>query len=206
MANFIRILGTQDPDIHIDELVKALKKNQLKAQFNYDDTENPYKWTHLHVATEKSEPLMLLERYAIVKGESSVKDIAEIKESIQDSKPVSAVKWLTKYLDKVKVIYTFQLLSAATHENNFKIIGSIRAAIWSRTGGILHADNEGFSNEEGFHIHWEFPDDITGEWNCAVRNWFGLWDKFTIDLGNERQRQEFQSGKVPKKAKLIKKY
>ena len=118
-------------------------------------------------------------------------------------KLTSAVKWLTNYFDKVKVIYAFQLLNAAFEDRNFEIISNIKTKIWNKTKGILQADNEGFSNEDGYHILWQFSDTVTGDWSCAVRNWLGKWDKFIMDLGDTTQRQEFQDGKVPKKAKRI---
>jgi hypothetical protein len=64
----------------------------------------------------------------------------------------------------------------------------------------MQADGEGFTNEEGYHILWQFHDGVTGEWNMAVRNFFGQWTRFTMDLGDNLQRKEFLNGKVPKGA------
>lgn len=44
--------------------------------------------------------------------------------------------------------------------------------IWNITGGILKADDEGFTNEDG---HWE---------------------PFTIDLGNKKQVKKFLEGRM----------
>lgn len=46
-------------------------------------------------------------------------------------------------------------------------------------------------------------DDVKGEWNMAVKNFFGKWTNFTMDLGNQIQRTEFWSGNVPKNAKKL---
>jgi hypothetical protein len=124
-------------------------------------------------------------------------------ENIQDHKPTSAVKWLQEYFDTIKVIYAFQLLNAAMDEDNFPIVNPIKTTIWNKIGGILQADDEGFSNDEGYHILWQFADDVKGEWNMAVRNTFGNWTNFTMDLGDKNQREEFWEGKVPKHATKI---
>ena len=63
--------------------------------------------------------------------------------------------------------------------------------------------NEGFTNEEGYQILWQFADSVKGDLSCAVRNWLGRWDKFVMDIGDLQQRQEFQEGKVPKNAKRL---
>ena len=95
------------------------------------------------------------------------------------------------------------MLNAAFEGNNYDIVNSIRSKIWNRTGGIFQADGEGFSNEEGYHILWQFSDNVTGDWSCAVLNTSGDWDKFVMDLGDKIQRKEFQEGKDPEKAKLL---
>ena len=35
-------------------------------------------------------------------------------------------------------------------------------------GGILKADGEGFSNEDGYPILWRFPEDAASAWIMAV--------------------------------------
>lgn len=203
MGYYIRVLGSQDPDIHIDELIKSLAAEGLTAKFEYDPTEEPNKWTMLDILNANGEPLAQLERNPVFEGELGQEELEEFKEEIKDFKPASAVKWLTNYFDKVKVIYAFQILNAAFESDNFEVISNIKTKIWNVTKGILQADNEGFSNEEGYHILWQFSDAVTGDWSCAVRNWLGKWDKFLMDLGDTTQRQEFQDGKVPKKAKRL---
>jgi hypothetical protein len=39
MPYYIRVLGSQDPDIHIDELIEALKQDGLTAKFEIDPSE-----------------------------------------------------------------------------------------------------------------------------------------------------------------------
>jgi hypothetical protein len=128
-------------------------------------------------------------------------ELEEFREFIADCKPASAVKWLDQYFDKIKVIYAFQLLNNALEDDNYSIISIVRNTIWNKTGGILQADDEGFTNEDGYHILWQFLDNVTGDWHCAVLNETSSWERFCIDLGNIDQRHEFWAGKVPSSAK-----
>jgi hypothetical protein len=203
MGYYIRILGLQDPDLHIDELNDALIADALTAKFEFDQDEKPNQWTIINVSNQDDEVLAQIERNPVVDGELGKDELDEFREIIQDFKPLSAVKWLADYFDKVKVIYAIQLLSPAFEGVNFEIVSSIKNKIWDKTGGIVQADNEGFTNEDGYQILWQFTDGVTGEWSCAVINSEGQWDMFSMDLGNMTQRQEFQNGEVPKNAKQI---
>lgn len=203
MGYYIRILGIQDPVIYIDELRQLLAADGLAAEFEPDPNETSDKWTIVDILNDKGEPLVQLERNPVIEGELGQEEIDEFKEDVQDCKPKSAARWLTNYFEKIKVIYAFQMFDAAFEEGNFEIITAIKEGIWNKTKGILQADREGFSNEEGYHILWQFSDDVSGHWSCAVRNWLGKWERFVMDLGDLTQRQEFKAGKVPAKAKRL---
>src|SRR6185437_3306099 len=203
MPYYIRVLGSQDPDIHFDELIDALRQDGLTAKFELDPSEQPGKWTMFDLFNNDGEALAQIERNTVNEGELGQEELDQFREIIQDYKPASAVQWLTNYFDTVKVIYAFQLLNAAFDENNFEIISSIKTKIWNKTKGILQADNEGFSNEDGFHILWQFSDNVTGDWSCAVNNSSGKWDNFIMDLGDTTQRKEFRNGAIPKNAKRL---
>ena len=203
MGYYIRILGTQDPDIHLDELLENLKADGLTAKLAFAEGDTPSKWTLLEVINDDGDALVQIEKNPVIDGEPGQEELDEYRDELEDFKPTSAAKWLTSYFDQVKVIYAFQMLNAAFDGNNYDIVNSIRTKIWNRTGGIFQADGEGFSNEEGYHILWQFSDNVTGDWSCAVLNASSDWDKFVMDLGDKIQRKEFQEGKVPQKAKLL---
>lgn len=203
MGYYIRILGTQDPDIHLDELLENLEADGQTAKLAFVEGDTPDKWTLLEVANEKGDALAQIERNPVVDGELGQEELDEFREEVEDCKPASAAQWLTSFFDQVKVIYAFQLLNAAFEGNNYNIVNSIRTKIWNRTGGIFQTDGEGFSNEEGYHILWQFSDNVKGDWSCAIINASGDWEKFVMDLGDKTQRKEFQDGKVPKKAKRL---
>jgi hypothetical protein len=203
MGYYIRVLGTQDPDIHMDELMEGLISEGLSAKFAFDEGEEPGKWTVIDILNEEGDHLAQLERNPVLPGELGQDELDEFLEFIQEDKPISAVKWLTAYFNKVKVIYAIQMLDASFEEGNYEIVTNIKSTIWNKIGGILQADDEGFSNEDGYHILWQFADDVTGDWSCAVLNEKGEWERFVMDLGDKAQRKDFQEGKVPQKAKRI---
>jgi len=200
MPYYIRVLGTQDPDIQIKELLASLANDGLTAKIAFDPNELPDCWTMLDIANDQGEPIAQIERNPVIDGELGQEELNEFKETILDFKPCSAVNWLTKFFDKIKVIYAFQLLNASFENDNAEIISSLKNEIWRRTIGIIQADDEGFSNEEGYHILWQFSNNVSGQWSCATLNEQGQWDKFVMDLGDTTQRQEFQNGHVPQKA------
>lgn len=203
MGYYIRVLGTSDPNIHIEELISGLTEEGLTAKFYIDQNESGDNWTIIGVSNANGDDLMQIERNPVIEGELGKEEIEEFKDEIKEYNPSSAVEWLDKYLDKVKVIYAFKLLAISMKEENFSIVSAIQSTIWNKVGGILQADNEGFSNEAGYHILWQFSDDVTGEWNMAVRNFQGKWTNFTMDLGDKKQREEFWAGNVPKNAKIL---
>lgn len=201
MAYYIRVLGTADLDISIKELLSGLIDEGLSANFELDTNETEDRWSIIGVSNADGTDLMQIERNPVIEGELGKAEIEEFRLDIKEYRPLSAVKWLDVFFNKVKVIYAFQLLDASMEEENFPIVGSIKSAIWKKVGGILQADYEGFSNEEGYHILWQFSDDVTGEWNMAVKNMFGKWTNFTMDLGDQGQRAEFWAGNVPENAR-----
>lgn len=200
MSYYIRILGTQDPDIHLDELIAAVQAENLQIKIRKLENETPDKWTTIEVANADGEEVAIFERIPVTGGELGNDELDELREDIEGFQPASAVEWLQEFFDRVQVIYAIQLLDAALTEENYPIIDIIRTLIWNRTGGIFQADLEGYSNEDGYHILWQFSDEAEGDWNCAVLNEAGEWETFLMDLGDTEQRQEFKAGKVPTKA------
>jgi hypothetical protein len=109
------------------------------------------------------------------------------------------VEWLDHYFDRIKVVYAIRVLDAALIDDNLEIVNALKRAIWGKSGGLLQNDLEGFSNEEGYHILWQFPDEITGDKYCAVLD-NGVWVRFRMDLGDAFQRMAFWAGEVPQMA------
>jgi hypothetical protein len=200
MSYFIRVLGTADPDIHLDHIKDALARQGLGARLEADEDDEPATWKVMSVTNPDGQDLLQIERNPVVAGRLGMAELTEFRGFIHQHRPASAVEWLLRYFDEVKVIYAFEVLSAAAADNNFEIVSAIRTAIWDRTGGILQNDNEGFTNEDGFHILWQFDDDAAGDKYCAVLNADGSWQRFRMDLGDPFQRMAFLGGELPQTA------
>ncbi len=198
MGYYIRILGTSDQNINISQLIEGLSSEGMSAKFEIPENESPEIWTSLSVWNLEGEQLIEIERNAVKEDELGEEELEELREEIEDFKPISAVKWLDNYFGKIEVIYAIQMLDASFEEANYQVVSIIKDKIWRKVGGILQADNEGFSNEEGNHILWQFSNEVTGDWNMAVLNSEGEWINFRMDLGNKKQRKEFRAGRVPK--------
>jgi hypothetical protein len=108
---------------------------------------------------------------------------------------------LQSYLQIVRTIYSLQVLSGASPENGWDILGAVKTAIWHIGGDIFQADGEGFSNEDGYHIVWQFSDRVAGNWWMAVLK-DGQWVSFEMDLGDSAHRAAFCAGLVPAGARL----
>jgi hypothetical protein len=200
MGYYIRVLGLRDVDIHLDELSAALKAAGLKATFELGEACEPHKWTMVEVRTERGAKLAEIERNRVVPGKLAQQELDEFREIIREHQPLSAVQWLDKYFGRITVVYAFRILDAALLDFNIEIVGVVKSAIWGKTGGLLQNDQEGFSNDNGDHILWQFPDDVTGDKYCAVLDEKGSWQRFRMDLGDPFQRMAFWSGEVPQMA------
>jgi hypothetical protein len=81
-------------------------------------------------------------------------------------------------------------------EGGSSALHALRSRLWERGDAILQADSEGFTNEEGYHIVWQFSDSVSGPWNMGVLQ-DGVWRHFTMDLGDPDHRAAFFEGSVP---------
>ncbi|UPK72288.1 hypothetical protein [Chitinophaga filiformis] len=203
MSYYIRVLGTENPDIHLDEILEALDQEGLNARLGALKHETPEKWTRVELRNENDKLLAVIERDAVTNEGMGKEELDEFRASILDFQPSAAAKWLNSFFDRVQVIYAFRLLPIGMEEDNYPIITTTQSYIWEKVKGILQADEEGFSNEEGYHILWQFPDDVDGDWNCAVLSADGKWENFSMDLGNKDQQKAFKSGQVPPGAKRL---
>jgi hypothetical protein len=101
----------------------------------------------------------------------------------------------------VQTVYLFRCSSSAPDSNLElvrEIVDSLRHDDENIGGysGLLYAEGEGWSNEDGHHLTWEFSDRVTGVWWMALRREEG-WETFQMDLGNRAHRTAFKTGKVP---------
>jgi hypothetical protein len=195
MPYYTRVLSKQDDFPLFDEVADLIRSEhpQFKLHLEEGSEED---WETLLLAGEDEVEIALIERNPVYDGSVGQDEIADFLEDLRDCKPESGVAWLTEYLAEVKTIYALQHLQGADTEEGSNVVHALRSALWERGESIIQADLEGFTNEEGFHIVWQFADTVSGAWNMAILQ-DETWSHFKMDLGDPDQRAAFLRGEVP---------
>jgi hypothetical protein len=201
MGYYVRVLSTSSDCIPLSVLQSTIEKNKLRAMLSSDEGA-PDDWTQLILSHVDGREIASIERNLVQDGSLGSDELAEFADEVADCKPVSAAKWLLDYFPRVRCIYAFQVLNGTDHKNGWEILGSVKNRIWSFAPSILQADNEGFSNEDGYHILWQFSDSVNGGWSMGVLQ-DGQWKHFQMDLGNRKQRETFLQGQIPAEAEIV---
>ncbi|MGA3034819.1 MAG: hypothetical protein ABSD70_16155 [Terracidiphilus sp.] len=195
MPYYTRVLSKDEqfpPFVELAQFVRA-EHPQFKLTLEEGTEEE---WESLLLSGNDDVEVAVIERNPISEGSIGEDDIAEFIEETQDAKPETGVAWLQEFLASVKTIYAFQHLQGNEFEGGSNALHALRTRLWERGDAILQADGEGFTNEEGYHIVWQFSDSVSGPWNMAVLQ-DGVWRQFTMDLGDPDHRAAFLEGSVP---------
>jgi hypothetical protein len=198
MGYRIRILGTKLISAPLQELQQAAEPGVLEGDEGKGDD-----WEALILRHMSGEPIAFIEKNLVIPGQLGAKELQEFIDEVGYYKPTSAATWLYEYLPTVKVIYAFQLLNGTDIDDGFAIMHRVYGIVWHSARGILQADGEGFSNEDGYTILWQFSDHVSGEWKAGVLTSDGSWINFKIDLGNQIHRDAFWQGQVPTGVEII---
>ena len=185
-----RVLSKDEEFPPFDELALWVRAEHPSYKLTIEDgTEE--EWESLLLSGSDEVEVALLERIPVFDCQEE-----EFAEELDDCKPETGVAWLKEYLASVKTIYAFQHLQGADTEEGGNVLHALRSHLWERGDAILQADNEGFTNEEGFHIVWQFSDSVSGPWNMGILE-DGTWYHFKMDLGDPDHRAAFLNGEVP---------
>ena len=195
MGYYVRVLSTSTDCVPLSALQAALEKERQQAILSVEDGATN-EWAQLVLSHADGREIACIERNLVQEGSLGSDELAEFADEIAECRPVNAAKWLLDYFPRVRCIYVFQLLSGTDHKNGWEILGAVKNQIWSFAPSILQADLEGFSNEAGYHILWQFSDSVDGDWWMGVLR-EGQWAHFKMDLGNREHRKSFFQGKIP---------
>jgi hypothetical protein len=200
MGHYVRVLSTSAGCVSLSALKSALEKNKLQATLSTEDAAVE-EWSQLILSHADGQEIACIERNRVEEGSLGSDELAEFAEEVADCKPANAAKWLLDYFPRVRCIYALQVLSGTDHKNGWEIFGAIKNRIWSFAPAIIQADREGFTNEDGYHVLWQFSDSVDGTWWMGVLSG-GRWKHFQMDLGDRRHRESFFQGQIPDGAKL----
>jgi len=195
MGYYTRVLSKHADVPDFEELAAALLTDAIGASLSLEDSDDGV-WTSLLLSTPDGAPIAYVERSAVVDDEDGADEIDEFLDELEDCRPVDGAAWVADYLRSVKVVYAFQHLDGADDDEGFEALQALRAHIFDRTAGILQADGEGFTNEDGYQVVWQFADDVEGSWWMALLQ-NGEWVTFQMELGDPDHRAAFQEGRVP---------
>jgi hypothetical protein len=192
---YTRVLSKLESIPALDELADLIRADHPGCRLAIEEG-TADEWETLLLLGDDDVEIALIERSPVADGSLGQDQLADLLEEVQDCKPESGVAWLTDYLAEVKTVFAFQHLIGADSEEGSAALHALRSALWERGEAIIQADLEGFTNEEGHHIVWQFSDTVSGAWNMGVLQ-DGTWHHFKMDLGDPEHREAFMRGEVP---------
>jgi len=195
LGYFTRVLSKHEEFPALDELAQSIRAEHPDYKLAIEEGREEA-WETLLLAGTDGVEVAVIERNAVTEGSVGQDEIEEFIEDTRDCRPESGVAWLEEYLRSVKTIYAFQHLQGSETEEGGAALHALRSALWERGEAIIQADGEGFTNEDGYHIVWQFSDSVSGPWKMAILQ-DGLWHHFTMDLGDPDHRAAFLEGEVP---------
>ncbi|MGB6721119.1 MAG: hypothetical protein WBE72_10015 [Terracidiphilus sp.] len=195
MGYFTRVLSKQEEFPPFDELARLVRDGHPECKLTIESG-GEEEWETLLLSGNDEVEVAVIERNPVYDGSHGQDEIAEFIEELQDCKPESGAQWLAEYLTEVRSIYAFQHLQGSDTEDGGNALHALRAALWERGDAIIQVDGEGFTNEDGYQVVWQFSDSVSGPWNMAVLQ-DGAWHHFKMDLGDPDHRAAFLQGEVP---------
>ena len=195
MAYNTRVLSKDEAFPPFDELAQLIRAEHPDFKLTIEEgTEE--EWETLLLSGNDEVEVALIERNPVTNGSMGQDEVAEFIEETEDCKPETGVAWLHDFLASVKTVYAFQHLQGSDLEDGNNALHALRTALWSRGDAIIQADGEGFTNEEGYHIVWQFSDSVSGPWEMGILQG-ETWHHFKMDLGDPGHREAFMRGEVP---------
>jgi hypothetical protein len=201
LGYYTRVLSKYEDFPSFEEIAQAVQAEHPSFKISVEEgTEE--EWEALLLSGDGELEVAVLERNPVIDGSIGQDEIEEFIEDTRDCKPRTGVEWLHDFLAEVKTIYSFQHLVGSETEEGLAALHALRTFLWQRGESIIQADMEGFTNEDGYHIVWQFSDTVSGAWNMAVLQ-DGTWHHFQMDLGDPDQRDAFFRGEVPPDAAQV---
>ena len=143
MGYYIRVLGLDTRSFtteDLDEIKGIIMKNEgidFDYQINGQNEDGSLKG--FIIKNMKGEDIadVSIDRK---QGNLLDEEIEEFKEDIKEYVSQKNYEWLGNYLDKVEIIYAFQVLNKGFEPKNWDIIYALHNTIWNGVGGIWQAD------------------------------------------------------------------
>lgn len=201
MGYYTRVLTTTHNAVTAAVLSRALKEAGSSAVVQLDDGADDATWEQLTLSHPGGPEIAMIERSVVEDGSLGEAEIQEFEDELDETLPKSSAAWLRSFFPRVRCVFSFQHLSGSHTDEGFAALRAVRDAFWQLAPAIIQADGEGFTDEDGYQITWDFSEKVKGDW------WMGLFKDgkpvhFQMNLGNSAHREAFKSGVVPEGVKL----
>lgn len=206
MGYYVRLLTPSTKRLGLPALRAALEEAERPditlAPEDADDDEES--WIGFLAYSEAGEPICFVTRDVVGEGDLASGELEDFAEELAEVLPKSGAAWVKEYLGTVKVIYAAQFMSGAFTVSGAGVPGLLLSLMQAQVGGIMQADGEGFSNEEGALVVCQFADDTERAWTAAVwDDTANAWRTFQLELENPAHRTAFEEGRVPDGVELL---
>ena len=191
MSEYIRLITKNENEINLKNIEEILKNTDMVTEVINNTSGN---WEKIVVKREDTNQIVTV----LTIAENIEEEKKNLEKDIMGAEPSNAAEWVLKYLNDSKKIYKFEILEGAEDQYGWYTLESIREAVWEDVEGILQNDGEGYRNEEGFFILWQFEyEELEGPYEAAVMDKKGKWQCFEMELSDEEHISQFKDGKVP---------
>jgi hypothetical protein len=195
MAYYVRLFSKSRERIPLGPLrdLSACRQFVFHLEAGSDE-----RWDDLLVTTGAGEKYCVLDRIERDVDSLFADELKEHLELLVGAKPEPGAQWVRDYLAQTNTIYATRYLSAAFGtDRGLPSPADILWSISSVVGGILQADGESISNEEGYAVVLQFGGDAEGEWAVALLEPDGTWKTGRIELSEGSHIAAFESGVLP---------
>lgn len=196
MSYFLRILSPSAQPLAVDPVIQQLRAKQMQG-IGLACTGDRDAWSTLLIRQGQAGSVIAeVERLLVRPGSPGEQELSWLLRVAEKAQPLSASAWLSSFLPSVRTIWGINLYAGLNEPGGWEALGAVKDAIWSAVGGIQYVTDEGFTNQEGYQITWEFEPGRSGSWWMAMMK-DGAWARFEVDLGNPVHKALFYAGQVP---------
>lgn len=196
MSYFLRILSPSAQPLSVDPVIQGLRSREVRG-IGLACTGEQSAWSSLILRHgQEGSVIAEVERLLVRPGSPGEQELSWLIRVAEKAQPLSASAWLSAFLPSVRTIWGINLYAGLNEEGGWAALGAFKDAIWSAVGGIQYIVDEGFTNDVGDQITWEFPPTASGSWWMALMK-EGAWHRFEAELGNPVHKALFQAGQMP---------
>ena len=196
MSEFARLITKSEKEINFGNIDEVLHGTDMELEVEKDGDGN---WRKIILKRNDFNQILSV----ITKAENLEDEKKLLIDGLKDSEPANAAEWVKEYIEEAKNIYKFEIMEGSEDQYGWYTLESVREAIWEEVEGILQNDGEGYRNEEGFFIVWQFEYEVEGPYEAAVMDKKGKWHCFEMELENEEHVLQFKNGKVPQGLEIL---